>query len=137
ECRIRRQHVERWRDLRPDDNTEILDPAVGEILGDERVGPPIVVHEGGPRSAATDRLETPRAGAGVPVEDPCALSPRRENVEQRLAQLVGRRPKPVPRRSFQPAPLQRTGDDTHRDGEMGGWEMGKWGNGVMGKWGNG
>ena len=36
---------------------------------------------------------------GVAVEHARAGDPRREDVEQRLAQLVGRRPQPVPRRA--------------------------------------
>ncbi len=48
------------------------------------------------RGAAAERLDADRAGPGVAVEHPRARIARREDVEQRLAQPVGRRPQPLP-----------------------------------------
>ena len=50
---------------------------------------------------------------GVAVEHARAGDARREDVEQRLAQLVGRRPQPVPRRRLETPAFQRPGDDAH------------------------
>ena len=68
------------------------------------------------RRAAAERLDAERAGARVAVEHARAGDARREDVEQRLAQLVRGRPQPRPRRRLQPAALQRSGDDAHRIG---------------------
>src|SRR5437867_5547989 len=107
------QRFERPLDARADNNTPIRDPAVSEILFDERLRAAIAFDEGDGSGAAADRFDAERAGAGIRVEHARARNARRENVEDRLAQLVRRRPEAVPRRRVESSPLQRSGDDPH------------------------
>ena len=63
--------------------------------------------------APADRFDSDRSRSRIAVEHPRAGDPRREDVEQRLAQPVGRRTQPVPVGSPEPPAFQRAGDDTH------------------------
>ena len=73
----------------------------------------VVLDEGDVRRTATERLDAEGTSAGVPVEDPRARDARRQDVEQRLAQLVGRGPHAFPLRRLQPAALELPGDHAH------------------------
>ena len=56
---------------------------------------------------AAERFQTDRAGAGKDIEHPRIRHTRRDDVEERLAQLVGGWPQPVPARRVQAAALLR------------------------------
>ena len=71
--------------------------------------------------AAADGLDADGARSRVRIDDARAGDARRQDVEQRLAQLVGRRPQTVPVGRFQPPTFQRTGDHAH---ESGNWMIG-------------
>src|SRR6185503_10516205 len=86
---------------------------VRKVVGDERLRAAILFDERYMRRAATERLDPDRAGAREAVEDARALDPRREDVEQRLAQLVGRRPQPIPCRGLEATALQRSCYHSH------------------------
>ena len=77
-----------------------------EVLGDQRLRAPILLDEGHVAGAAAERLDADGAGARVRIDDPRAGDPRREDIEQRLAQLVGSRPQAVPVGRLQAAALQ-------------------------------
>ena len=95
------------------DSIALLHAAGREVRRDQRGRAAILLDERDVRGAAAQRLDADRAGPGKAVEHARALDPRRQDVEQRLAQLVGGRPQPVPGRRLQPAPLERAGDDSH------------------------
>src|SRR5262249_9734303 len=59
------------------------------------------------------RFNTDGTGAGVSVEHPRSDHPGTYDVEERLAQLVGRRAQSFPRRRLEAAALQGPSDDTH------------------------
>ena len=67
-------------------------------------------HVGGP---AAERLDADRAGAGEAIEDASARQPWRQDIEQRLTQLVRRRAQAVPARCSQASPFIATGNDSH------------------------
>src|SRR5437870_5593458 len=69
---------ERTRHTRADDSIAVLDAAEREVLGDQRLRTAIAFDEDDRRSAAADRFDAERARAGVPIEHPRALDPRRE-----------------------------------------------------------
>src|SRR3954467_13990344 len=88
-------------------------PAVGEVLLDQRLRAAVARDEGDMRGPAARRLDPDRAGPGVAIEDARAGRSRREDVEQRLAQLVRRRPQSPPRRRLEAAAFVRSSDHAH------------------------
>src|SRR5687768_15771741 len=65
------------------------------------------------RRTATECFNAQRTRTGKTIEHPCAVDMRPQDVEQRLAQLVGGRPDTLPRWRLEPAPLEVSGDHTH------------------------
>ena len=97
-----------------DDNTAIRLAAERGVLGDQPRGASIVVQARGGRGPAAQRLERHRTGAGERIEHAGAVDAVLQDVEQRLAQLIGRRTKAVPLRRFQVPALVRSRNDAHR-----------------------
>src|SRR5579862_165767 len=64
--------------------------------------------------AAADRLDPDRAGARIEVDEKRILHGRAENIEQRLAQTVARRPHPQLPRPLQLPPPEFSRDHPHR-----------------------
>src|SRR4029434_4440597 len=87
--------------------------APGQVRFDERDGARITLHERDVCGTPAERLDPDRARAGVAVEDACALDARRQDVEQRLAQLVGGRTQALPCRGLQPSALEAPRDHSH------------------------
>src|SRR5437763_1966874 len=81
------------------------EPAAREVLLDERGGARIALDEGRGRGAAAQRLDAEGAGPRVAVEHARARDARRENVEERLAKLIGGWSQPGPRRRNQATAL--------------------------------
>ena len=108
-----REIGERARDARANNSIALSDAAVREVVRDELLRAAIAVDERDVRRAAAQRFDADRARAGVAVEDARALDARREDVEQRLAQLVGRGPQAFPRRRFETTPFQRSSYHAH------------------------
>ena len=96
-----------------DNSIALRDAAVREVLGNERGGARVVLHEGDVGRAAAQRLDADGAGAGEGVEDPRAVEPLPEHVEQRLAQAIRCRPQSRPGRRAKAASLECTGDDAN------------------------
>ena len=69
-----------------------------EVLLDQPLRPAVLLDERHVRGPTAERLDPDRARAGVRIEKPGALDPRREHVEERLAQPVRRRAEPRPLR---------------------------------------
>ena len=97
---------------------DAAEPQRLDVLPQQRPRLRAVVDEQAKRSAARDRLDAERAGAGEQVEHPriadgIAIG-MRENVEQRLAQAVGGRPDLARGRARDRAPAQSSADDAHR-----------------------
>ena len=65
--------------------------------------------------ASTERFDADGAGTRKPVEHPCALDPRRDDVEQRFTQLVGGRAASPSQSAPQAATLERSGDHAHAE----------------------
>ena len=79
-------------------------PAELEVLGDEAEGDRVALQEDGAPRAAAQRLAADGARAGVRVQETRTLDARSQDVEQRFAHPVGRRPGPKSPRRLQPAP---------------------------------
>src|SRR6266850_735739 len=113
ECVGGRQAVQRGDHVRAPDSIASLHAAGLKVLLDQRHRAPVVLDERHVRRAAAQGLDADGARAGKSVEHARRLDARREDVEQRLAQLVGCRSKALPRRRLQPAALVKACDHTH------------------------
>ena len=80
-----------------------------------RVG--VVLDEDGARRAARERLDPERAGAGEEIEHARAVD-RADEVEDVLADAVGRRPRVEAARRDELVPLPAAGDHAHRRGSL-------------------
>ena len=90
------------------DSIAALQAAHLRVLLDERRRATVLLDERHVRRATTQGLDAECAGAGVCVEDARPGDARRQDVEQCLAQLVGRRPDAFPRRRLEPAAFELT-----------------------------
>src|SRR6185503_19510923 len=95
------------------DSIALLHGAGPEVLLDERDGAAVLLDERHLRRTAADRLDPDRARSGESIEDTRAVDARRQDVEQRLAELVGRRTQSVPAGGFETTAFQATGDNPH------------------------
>ena len=91
-----------------------LDPAQLQILLDERCCTSIRIDEGDMCRAAAQGLDPNRTGSRESIQHPSARNARRQNIEQRFAQLVRGRAKALPSGGFETPAFQRTADHTHR-----------------------
>ena len=80
-------------------------PQSSSVFADERRRPSIVLDERHPRGPAAEALEADRARPCKHVEHTRVRHPRGNDVEQRLAQLVGCRTKPGPVGALSRRPL--------------------------------
>ena len=132
--RIEQHYIEYWRVERrrgrarirerashicADDSIAVRDAAVREVFRDQRTRAPIAFDERHVRRASAERLDSAGTRPRIAVEHARPSHARRENVEQRLAQLVGGRPQSLPRGRFQPAAFQRAGYDAHENRVIG------------------
>src|SRR5688572_2444550 len=88
------------------DSIAALQAAYVRVLLDEPRRTAVFLDKRRVRRPATERLEAECARACVRVEDARTRDARRQDVEERLPQLVGRRPDASPLRWLQPAALE-------------------------------
>src|SRR5438445_6700331 len=107
------QLFERVLDACADDNIPIRYPAPLEIACDQLLRAAVALDESGGRGAATQRLNAEGARSRVQIEHTRARDARCEDVEDRLAQPVGRRAQACPRRRAETTTFVRSGDHPH------------------------
>jgi len=80
---------------------------------DQCHGAPVALNERHLRGPAAECLDSYRAGPGKRIEHQSPREARRQNVEERLAQLVGRRAKTVPGGRLEPPSFIPAGNHSH------------------------
>src|SRR5439155_20232769 len=105
--------LERTRNARADNNIAVHDPAARQVLFDERLRAAIALNEGRLARAAAEGLDAERAGACVCVQDARSGHTRREDIEDRLAQLVRGRTQSAPRWRIEAPAFVRARDHAH------------------------
>ncbi len=86
----------------------------GQILANRFQRGAIPLQKEGMARPAAERFDADRAGAGVRIHKRRALDARRQNVEERLAQTIGRGPRGRTRNALQAARPELSRDHSHQ-----------------------
>ena len=114
---VRRLDLEprpRPRKIHADNSIALFEAAVQQVGLDEFGRPPVAVDKCYMRRAPAQGFDADRSAAGIAIQHSRAHDRRAEDIEERLAQLVGRRAQAVPRRRFEAPALQRARDNPQR-----------------------
>jgi hypothetical protein len=111
---VSRQPRERRQDGPLHQSRAVFNPQRVQVLPDRLDRSAAALQENAPRGATAERFDPHCSRAGVRIQKDRASHARREHIEERFAQPIGRGPRGQPRNGLQPARPKLPANHSHQ-----------------------